>query len=124
MEKHILIVTTTHDFLWKFERDNVDLLQRMGYVVHYAANLNEPAYRSDEARFQEMGVWAHHIDIARSPFLFAQNKRALRQLLWLPSLHENPTCPRRYADSSCTRNRSLPSTAPVRVLPRPFSDRR
>ena len=83
MEKHILIVTTTHDFLWKFERDNVDLLQRMGYVVHYAANLNEPAYRSDEARFQEMGVWAHHIDIARSPFLFAQNKRALRQLLWL-----------------------------------------
>lgn len=30
-----------------------------------------------------MGVWAHHIDIARSPFLFAQNKRALRQLLWL-----------------------------------------
>lgn len=41
MEKHILIVTTTHDFLWKFERDNVDLLQRMGYVVHYAANLNE-----------------------------------------------------------------------------------
>lgn len=83
MEKHILILTTTHDFLLKFERENVKLLQSMGYVVHYATNLNEPHYLSDEERFRRMGVLAHHIEIARSPFLFSENQKALRQLLWL-----------------------------------------
>lgn len=39
MEKHILILTTTSDFLGKFERENVKILQQMGYIVHYAANL-------------------------------------------------------------------------------------
>lgn len=83
MDKQILILTTTHDFLWKFERDNVRILQEMGYVVHYAANLNDPCYLSDEDKLQRMGVRVHHIEIARSPFLFQENQRALRQLLWL-----------------------------------------
>lgn len=83
MSKNILIVTATHDFLWKFERDNVKILQQMGYTVHYAANLNEPAYLSDEEKFRQMGVLAHHIDVARSPFLFSENRKALQQLLWL-----------------------------------------
>ena len=34
MEKHILILATTHDFLWKFEREDVNLLQQMGFVIH------------------------------------------------------------------------------------------
>ena len=46
MEKHVLIVATTQDFLLKFERDNVRLLQEMGYTVHYAACL---LYTSDAA---------------------------------------------------------------------------
>ena len=44
MEKHFLILATTSDFLWKFEMENVKILQQMGYVVHYAANMNEPHY--------------------------------------------------------------------------------
>ena len=49
VEKHVLILATTNDFLLKFEQDNVALLQAMGYTVHYAANLWEPAYLSDRA---------------------------------------------------------------------------
>ncbi len=83
MEKHILIVTTTSDFLGKFERENVKILQRMGYVVHYAANMNEPPYLSSGEALCEMGVVVHPIEIARSPFLIKENQKALRQLLFL-----------------------------------------
>ena len=66
MEKHILILAATHDFLWKFERENVKILQGMGYVVHYAANMKEPHYISHQEQFRQMGVRAHHIEITRS----------------------------------------------------------
>ena len=84
MEKHVLILATTNDFLLKFEQDNVALLQAMGYTVHYAANLREPAYLSDRERIRARGVVPHHIDIARSPYLLGDNRRALRQVLCLP----------------------------------------
>ena len=83
MEKHVLIVATTQDFLLKFERDNVRLLQEMGYTVHYAANLKEPAYVSDGARIRALGVEVHHIRAARSPYLLRENRAALSQLLEL-----------------------------------------
>lgn len=83
MEKNLLILATTHDFLGKFEQNNVRLLHRMGYTVHYAANLNEPAYLDSRARFSELGVIPHHIDIARSPFRLHENARALCQLMEL-----------------------------------------
>ena len=81
MAKHILILTTTNDFLGKFELDNVRLLQQMGYVVHYAANMQEPHYISDEERIRALGVLTHHIPIARSPFLLRDNQQALHRLL-------------------------------------------
>jgi len=81
VERHFLILATTSDFLWKFERENVQILQQMGYTVHYAANLNEPAYLRDREKFREIGVMAHHIEIARSPFLVRDNTRALSQLI-------------------------------------------
>lgn len=81
MEKHALILATTSDFLRKFETDNVRILQQMGYTVHYAANLREPAYLSEEAYLKELGLVLHPLDIARSPFLLQDNQRALRQIL-------------------------------------------
>ena len=39
--KNILILTTVSGFLKKFEMENVKILQSMGYMVHYAANMNE-----------------------------------------------------------------------------------
>lgn len=74
-------MATTSDFLRKFETENVRLLQQMGYIVHYAANMNEPAYLSEEEWLKQLGLVLHPIDIARSPYLFQNNQRALRQLL-------------------------------------------
>ena len=81
MQKQILILTTTSDFLYKFELDNVKILQNMGYTVHYAANMNEPHYLSSKGLFEKLGIHAHHIPIARSPYLFHDNKKALYQLI-------------------------------------------
>ena len=81
MQKQILIVTTTSDFLYKFELDNVKILQSMGYTVHYAANMNEPHYLSSEGVFGRLDVTPHHIPIARSPYLFHDNKKALYCLI-------------------------------------------
>lgn len=83
MENQVLILATTNDFLLKFERENVKLLQSMGYRVHYAANLREPGYVDHGDRIRELGVTVHHVDIARSPYLLGDNRRALSQLLTL-----------------------------------------
>ena len=83
MEKRVLIVTTTHEFLLKFEGENVGLLQRMGYTVHYATNMEEPRYVSQGEQLRQMGVVTHHIAIARSPFRLRDNYKALIQLLEL-----------------------------------------
>ena len=60
--------------------ENVKILQQMGYVVHYAANMNEPHYLPGPEKIQALGVQAHHIDIARSPFMVQYNYAALHQL--------------------------------------------
>ena len=36
--KKILYVTTTSGFLPQFERNDVKIIQQMGYEVHYASN--------------------------------------------------------------------------------------
>lgn len=81
MEKHILLLTTTSDFLLKFEKENVEILKQMGYVVHYAANMNEPAYLSEEERLRQLGIMIHPIAIARSPFMLQDNQKALQQII-------------------------------------------
>ncbi len=77
----MLILSTTSDFLRKFEMENVRILKDMGYTVHYAANMKEPPYLSEEKRLWDMGLILHPIDIARSPFMIADNLKALGQLL-------------------------------------------
>ena len=67
MERQVLVVTTTGDFLLKFERGDVKLLQSLGYTVHYAANFTEPPYCRDRREIEALGVRTHHIPIARSP---------------------------------------------------------
>ena len=76
--KNALIITTVSGFLLKFEAENVRLLQKQGYTVHYAANMTEPQYLFDPKQLDELGVIAHHIDIARSPFMIGYNLSALQ----------------------------------------------
>lgn len=78
--KNALIITTVSGFLLKFETDNIRLLQQQGYTVHYAANMNEPQYLFDPKRLEDLGVTAHHIDIARSPFMVGNNLHALQRV--------------------------------------------
>lgn len=82
-KKRILILTTTRDFLGKFEQGNVKILQEKGFEVHYAANMEEPHYPADEERLRALGVQIHPIAIARSPFMVADNEKALRQIMQL-----------------------------------------
>ena len=81
MKKQALILATTNDFLRKFEKHNIEILKSMGYSIHYATNMNEPDYISDKDFFEEMNIDTHHIEIARSPFVFKNNKNAFYQLL-------------------------------------------
>lgn len=79
--KTVLIITHVSGFLMKFETENVKLLQEMGYTVHFASNRNEIGYPFEQEELFEIGVIFHHIDIARSPYMFQMNKKALRQLI-------------------------------------------
>ena len=79
--KKILIITTVSGFLYQFERENVRILQELGYEVHYAANRKEKIYVYEEKEMQELGVHFHPIEIEKSPYQFEKNRKALRQLV-------------------------------------------
>lgn len=81
MSERILILACVSGFLDKFEKENVKILNKLGFCVHYAANMREQHYIFDPEEFQEMGITAHHIDIERSPYMFRNNSRALRQVI-------------------------------------------
>lgn len=79
--KNILILTTTSDFLEKFEKGDVQILKEMGYSIHYAANTKEEQPLFSEEEVQAMGIHIHDLDIERSPYMFRNNFRALRQII-------------------------------------------
>ena len=78
--KKALIITNLSGFLWKFELDNVALLQSLGYEVHFASNINEKGYPFEVYELEELGIVFHHIEIARSPYMWKMNARALKQI--------------------------------------------
>ena len=77
--KNALILSTVSGFLYKFEKENVRLLQKLGYSVHYAANMEEQQYRFNPSVLEEMNVTAHHISIARAPKMVGMNTNAYKQ---------------------------------------------
>lgn len=78
--KKALIVTTVSGFVPQFEMNNVRLLQRLGYEVHYASNFRTPVYGKDNRRLDGSGVVRHQVDFVRSPFRVWENVRAYGQL--------------------------------------------
>lgn len=46
--KKILYITTISGFLPQFEKNDVEIMQNMGYEIHYASNLKKPIYTFDE----------------------------------------------------------------------------
>ena len=66
--KKVLLVTTVSGFVPQFELNNVQILQNMGYEVHYASNYHTPSYGNDNHRLDGTGIIRHQIDFVRSPF--------------------------------------------------------
>ena len=79
--KKALILTHQSGFLWKFELENVHLLQSLGFIVHYASNCAEDWHHYDLGELARMGVIYHDISIARSPYMWRMNFDAFRRLM-------------------------------------------
>ena len=80
MKKKILIVTSVWGFLAKFGKEDVRVLQELGYEVHYASNIDNPIYHFPENIYEDMNVAFHNIDIWQSPFGVTHNAKAVRQI--------------------------------------------
>ena len=78
--KKALLVTTVSGFVPQFERNNVKLLQNLGYEIHYASNYHTPSYGNDNSRLNDMGIIRHQIDFVRSPYKLLDNWKAYCQL--------------------------------------------
>ena len=48
--KKILYITTISGFLPQFEKNDVKIMQEMGYEIHYASNFHHPVYPFDEKK--------------------------------------------------------------------------
>jgi len=81
IHKKVLIITTVSGFLPQFEKNNVKLLREAGCEIHYASNFKNPIYTFNAVDLEKQGIRLHQIDIAKSPFRFRTNLRAVRQLL-------------------------------------------
>ena len=79
--KKVLIITAISGFLPQFEKNNVKLLHEAGCEIHYASNFKNPIYTFNEEDLKAQGIRLHQIDVAKSPFKFGTNLRAVRQLL-------------------------------------------
>lgn len=78
--KKVLFITTISGFLQQFEMNDVHILQKSGYEVHYATNFNNPIYEVDIDVLKHMGIVLHQIEIQKSPGRLMQNTKALRRL--------------------------------------------
>lgn len=66
--KKALLITRVSGFVPQFEMSHVQILQEMGYEVHYAANYNTVVYGEDNSRLDGTGILPHQVDFFRSPF--------------------------------------------------------
>lgn len=78
--KKALLITTVSGFVPQFELNHVQILQEMGYEVHYASNFYHPHYGSDNRRLEGTGMICHQVDFERSPFRIKENRKAYQQL--------------------------------------------
>ena len=79
--KRALFVTTTASMIDQFNRGNIATLQKLGYEVHVACNLNAGNTTSDKSTrnfvkdMQDMGVQVFDYPFTRSPFAYGKNLR-------------------------------------------------
>lgn len=81
MMKNILFITTISGFLQKFEMNDVELLQKTGWTVHYASNFDNPIYECDSEKLMKKGIICHNIPIQKSPLHILDNMKALNKII-------------------------------------------
>lgn len=79
-KKKALIVTTVSGFVPQFEMNNVYILRKLGYQVHYASNFRIPAYGEDNERLKGTGIICHQVDFERSPYKVLAAVKAYLQM--------------------------------------------
>lgn len=78
--KKVLFITSISGFLQQFEMNDVNILQKAGYEVHYATNFNNPVYEVDIDALNRQGIVLHQVDIQKSPGRILQNIKAFHQI--------------------------------------------
>lgn len=66
--KKALMIATVVGFIASFEKSDINILQKMGYEVHCAANYSKVNDPEKIRQLDDMGVVRHHVEFARSPF--------------------------------------------------------
>lgn len=78
--KKALLITTVSGFVPQFEMNNVKILKKKGYEIHYASNFKTPFYGDDNSKLEGTGIVCHQIDFARSPIKILNLIKAYKQL--------------------------------------------
>lgn len=78
--KKILIVTTVGGFVTKFEQNNLDILNELGYEIHYAANFSNTIYEIDYEALERKNVIIHDMPIEKSVTKVASHRRNIKLL--------------------------------------------
>lgn len=78
--KKALLITTVSGFVPQFEMNNVKILKKKGYEIHYASNFKIPFYGEDNSKLEGTGIVCHQIDFARSPIKILNLIKAYKQL--------------------------------------------
>ena len=84
MEKRVLIIASVASMIGQFNRDNISLLQKMGYKVDVACNFKNGSTFSEESAKQlkkeliEQGVRCFHVDFSRSPVQMGKHVQCYR----------------------------------------------
>ncbi|MGL5384022.1 MAG: glycosyltransferase family 4 protein [Culicoidibacterales bacterium] len=81
MKKKALIVATVYGFVASFEQTNIKRLQKLGYEVHVATNMNTKVHAEfgDIGQLDNGAIVKHQIDFMRSP-VSMKNIKAKKQL--------------------------------------------
>ena len=84
MEKRVLILASVASMIGQFNRDNISLLQKMGYKVDVACNFKNGSTFSEESAKRlkkeliEQGVRCFHVDFSRSPVQIGKHVQCYR----------------------------------------------
>ena len=98
MEKRVLILASVASMIGQFNRDNISLLQKMGYKVDVACNFKNGSTFSEESAKQlkkeliEQGVRCFHVDFSRSPVQIGKHIQCYRTVKRLMQENEYLFC--------------------------------